>query len=53
MQHIGGWFVGSYGQQALGLSAILAVGIATYAFAAIILGVLDKATMQRLMRRQS
>ena len=53
MQHIGGWFVGSYGQQALGLSAILAVGIATYAIAAIILGVLDKATRQRLMRRQS
>ncbi len=53
MTKIEPWFVGTYGQQALGLAAILTTGLLTYATAAIMLGVLDKATLQRLMRRQT
>jgi len=46
-------FVGSILDKALGIGAILAVGGVTYGLGAIVLGVLDKATLQRLMRRQS
>ncbi len=52
MQQIDPWFVGSIADKALGIAAILAVGIPVYGLAAIVLGVLDKATIQRLMRRQ-
>jgi len=53
MERIGSLFVGSIGDKAIGIAAILAVGSATYAIAAALLGVLDKASLQRLMRRQA
>lgn len=53
MLQIENWFAGSFIEQASGIAAILGVGIATYGVAAIILGVLDKATLARLMRRQA
>ena len=53
MTQIEPWFVGTFSQQAAGLVAIIGTGMFTYAIAAIMLGVLDKATLQRLMRRQT
>jgi putative peptidoglycan lipid II flippase len=53
MTQIEPWFVGTFSQQAAGLVAIIGTGMFTYAIAAIVLGVLDKATLQRLMRRQT
>jgi putative peptidoglycan lipid II flippase len=53
MTQIEPWFVGTYSQQALGLAILVGTGLLTYAIAAIVLGVLDKATLQRLMRRQT
>ena len=47
------WFVGSVLDKALGIAAILALGGITYGVSAMALGVLDKATIGRLMRRQS
>ncbi|MEM6494894.1 MAG: lipid II flippase MurJ, partial [Pseudomonadota bacterium] len=51
MPSIEPWVTGSLLQKALGVAAILAVGAVTYGVAAILLGVLDKASVQRLMRR--
>lgn len=51
MPSIEPWVTGSVFQKALGVAAILAVGAVTYGGAAILLGVLDKASVQRLMRR--
>ena len=45
------WFTGGVGDKALGILAILVVGIVSYALAALALGVLNRATVQRLMRR--
>ena len=53
MARIEPWFVGSLSEKALGIAAILAVGALSYGAAAAALGVLDKATVLRLMRRQS
>ncbi len=52
MSHIEPWFVGSILGKALGICAILGVGGLTYAAAGAALGVLDKATVMRLLRRQ-
>ncbi len=53
MSHIEPWFVGSILDKALGICAILGVGGLTYAGAGAALGVLDKATVMRLLRRQA
>lgn len=53
MQRIDPWFTGTIAEKALGIAAILGVGGVSYGIAAILLGVLDKGTLQRLMRRQS
>lgn len=53
MTQIEAWFVGTLVQKGLGLAAILGTGALTYGAAAAALGVLDKASVQRLMRRQS
>ena len=37
----------------LAVGAIMAVSLVTYGVATVLLGVLDKATVQRLLRRQS
>lgn len=52
MPRIDAWFFAGIWDKALGLAAILSVSAVTYGAAAIILGVLDKATLARLMRRQ-
>ncbi|MCP5396317.1 MAG: murein biosynthesis integral membrane protein MurJ [Sphingomonadaceae bacterium] len=52
MGQISAWFTGSAMEKASGIAAILAVGFAAYGLAAILLGVLDRATITRLMRRQ-
>ncbi|MEM6474862.1 MAG: murein biosynthesis integral membrane protein MurJ [Pseudomonadota bacterium] len=52
MLQIEPWFIGSVGQKALGILAIMAVGAVSYGLAAMALGVLDKATISRLMRGQ-
>jgi len=53
MERIEPWFVGTALDKALGIAAILAVGVSIYAVAAALLGVLDKSTVQRLMRRHT
>ena len=53
MMQIEPWFVGTILEKALGIAAILAVGAVTYGAAGAALGILDKASVQRLMRRQS
>ena len=52
MSHIEPWFVGGVFDKALGILAILGVGVVIYAAAGAALGVLDKATILRLLRRQ-
>ena len=52
MGQIEPWFVGTIADKALGIAAILAVGALTYGVSGAALGVLDKATALRLMRRQ-
>lgn len=52
MQQIDPWFTGSLSEKALGVAAILGAAAITYFPATMILGVLDKATLERLMRRQ-
>ncbi|MEP2735625.1 MAG: murein biosynthesis integral membrane protein MurJ [Erythrobacter sp.] len=53
MPYVSHMFTGSVLDKALGLSAIMGTGLATYAPAAFLLGVLDKNAMQRLMRRST
>jgi putative peptidoglycan lipid II flippase len=53
MPQIAGMFTGSITDKALGIGAILIVGLLTYGPACFLLGILDKATFQRLMRRQT
>lgn len=53
MARIEPWFIGSILDKALGIAAILAVGAITYGGAGAALGILDKATVLRLMRRQT
>ncbi len=47
-----GWFAGSIDERALAIGMILLVGLVTFTVAAVALRVLDKETVQRLMRRQ-
>lgn len=47
------WLEEPFGLRLLAIAAILLVSIVTYGAATVLLGVLDKATIQRLMRRQS
>ena len=51
MATIDPWFSGSAGQRALGICAIIAGGVALYGLAAAALGVLNRSTITRLMRR--
>jgi putative peptidoglycan lipid II flippase len=47
------WFVGSVIDKVLGILAILGTSFVTYGAATVALGVLDKATVARLLRRQA
>jgi putative peptidoglycan lipid II flippase len=47
------WLDGPLISRLLAIGAIVAVSLVTYGAATVLLGVLDKATIQRLMRRQS
>jgi putative peptidoglycan lipid II flippase len=53
MNQIGGWFSGAFLSQIGGIAAILGTGLVSYGFAALALGILDKSTLARLMRRQA
>jgi len=53
MQVITPWLDGPFIDRLLAIGAIMAVSLVTYGAATVLLGVLDKATVQRLMRRQS
>ncbi len=53
MQAIAPWLDGPLLQRLLAIGAIMAVGLVAYAASTMALGVLDKATIQRLMRRQT
>ena len=46
-----GAFTGGWGERLAGLAALGGAGLVTYALGAALLGVLDRATVQRLMRR--
>jgi putative peptidoglycan lipid II flippase len=53
MQAIAPWLDGTTVQRLLAVAAILAVSLVTYGAATVLLGVLDKPTVERLMRRQT
>lgn len=53
MQVITPWLDGPFTLRLLAIAAILLVSLVTYGAATALLGVLDKATIQRLMRRQT
>lgn len=53
MQYGDPYFSGSTGERLLSILALVMIGGASYAIFAALLGVLDKATVQRLMRRQA
>jgi putative peptidoglycan lipid II flippase len=53
MQFITPWFDGPFAMRLAAIGAIMAVSLVTYGAATVLLGVLDKATVQRLLRRQS
>lgn len=53
MQVISPWLEGPFAMRMLAVGAIMAVSLVTYGAATVLLGVLDKATVQRLLRRQS
>jgi putative peptidoglycan lipid II flippase len=53
MQAIMPWLDGPFTTRILAVGAIMAVSFVTYGAATVLLGVLDKATVQRLLRRQS
>ena len=53
MQAIGPWLDGPMTMRLLAVGAILGISLVTYGAGTVLLGVLDKATVQRLMRRQS
>ncbi|RDC60789.1 putative lipid II flippase MurJ [Alteripontixanthobacter maritimus] len=46
------WFTGNVAQKAGGIAAIVSAGLAVFAICALALRVVDKSTIQRLMRRQ-
>ncbi|WP_086617479.1 murein biosynthesis integral membrane protein MurJ [Erythrobacter tepidarius] len=53
MQALAAWLDGTFLLRLAAIGAILATSLVTYGTATVALGVLDKATIQRLMRRQS
>ena len=53
MPYIAPWLDGTLPQKLLAIAAIGLVSLATYGAGAVMLGILDKATVQRLMRRQT
>lgn len=53
MQVITPWLDGAFTMRLAAVGAILLVSLVTYGAATVVLGVLDKATVQRLMRRKS
>lgn len=53
MQIITPWLDGPFPLRLAAIGAIMAVSLVTYGAGTVLLGVLDKATIQRLMRRQS
>ncbi|OBV09836.1 murein biosynthesis integral membrane protein MurJ [Erythrobacter dokdonensis] len=53
MQAIAPLLEGSLAERLMAIAAIGGVGLVTYGAGAVILGILDKATVQRLMRRQT
>ncbi|MCL9999476.1 MAG: murein biosynthesis integral membrane protein MurJ [Erythrobacter sp.] len=53
MQVITPWLDGPLALRLAAIGAIMAVSLVTYGAASVLLGVLDKATIQRLMRRQA
>lgn len=53
MQVITPWLDGPFPLRLAAIGAIMAVSLVTYGAGTVLLGVLDKATIQRLMRRQS
>ncbi len=53
MQIITPWLDGQFPLRLAAIGAIMAVSLVTYGAGTVLLGVLDKATIQRLMRRQS
>lgn len=53
MPQLDGWFTADFGRRAAGIMAVMATGLVTYVLAAVMLGVLDRDTVKRLMRRQS
>ena len=53
MEPLDSWFAGNVFQRALAIGAIVVAGLASFGFVAAVLGVLDKGTVQRLMRRQT
>jgi putative peptidoglycan lipid II flippase len=53
MQGLEPWLAGSTIAKLAAIGAIMGVSLATYGAATFALGVLDKATIQRLMRRQT
>jgi putative peptidoglycan lipid II flippase len=53
MPFITPWLDGPFTARLLAVAAIMAVSLVAYGAGTVLLGVLDKATVQRLMRRQS
>jgi len=53
MQVITPWLDEPFPLRLAAIGAIMAVSLVTYGAGTVLLGVLDKATIQRLMRRQS
>ncbi|PLK23803.1 murein biosynthesis integral membrane protein MurJ [Porphyrobacter sp. TH134] len=53
MQVVTPWLDGPFSLRLAAIGAIMAVSLVTYGAATVLLGVLDKATVQRLMRRQN
>jgi putative peptidoglycan lipid II flippase len=53
MQVITPWLDGPFTMRLAAIGAIMGVSLLTYGAATVVLGVLDKATIQRLMRRQT
>ena len=51
MDRIDSWFTGSVTDKALGILAVMGLGITLYGVAAVAVGVLNRATITRLMRR--
>jgi putative peptidoglycan lipid II flippase len=53
MQVLAPWLAGAMVMRLAAIAAIMAVSLVTYGASTVALGVLDKATIQRLMRRQT